>query len=122
MKQRVNKVIFVGTALLLGGLIYAWICHLLGFGLPCLFRVMTGWQCPGCGVSRMCICLLKGDVQGAFAANGVLLFALPGLIAVIVDSTVRYIREGCWRTKGWSTVLVWILTVALLAFGIVRNL
>ncbi len=122
MKSRIRKVIAIGVALLAGGLAYALICRWLGFGIPCLFYTVTGWQCPGCGVSRMCLCLLAGDIRGAYQANPVLLFALPALIAVLVDATVRYVRKGCWRTKGWSTVLVWILIVVLLVFGVVRNL
>ena len=122
MKRRTYKVMIIVTALLIGGLCYAWVCSLLGFGVPCLFRLATGWQCPGCGVSRMCMRLLNGDFSGAFAANPVLLIILPALLAVLADATIRYIRKGIWRTEGWSSVLVYILIIVLLTFGVVRNL
>lgn len=122
MKHRTYKVIAISTALLIGGLCYAWICSFLGFGIPCLFRLITGWQCPGCGVTRMCMRLLKGDLAGAFAANPVLLVTLPGLIALLADATLRYIRKGRWTPEGWSSVLVLILTAILLIFGVLRNL
>ena len=121
MRQRLRKVTVTAIVLLAIGIVYAIVCRLLGFGIPCVFRLVTGWQCPGCGVSRMCLCLLSGDLQGAYAANPVLLFCLPALVAVLADATVRYVRDGGWRTKGWSTVLAWTLIAVLLVFGVLRN-
>lgn len=122
MNQRIHKVIAISVALLLGGLAYALICRWLGFGIPCGFYVVTGWQCPGCGVSRMCLCLLRGDLAGAFAVNPVLLLSLPLFIALAVDVAVRYIRTGVCRPQGWSAVLVWVLIVVMLIYGVLRNL
>ena len=122
MKKRLRRVLVIVLGLSAVGLIYALVCRWLGFGLPCLFRTVTGWQCPGCGVSRMCLCLLKGDMQGAYRANPVLLLSLPVLVAVLGDSTVRYVRGGGWRTKGWSTVMTWILVAVLLTYGVLRNI
>lgn len=34
------------------------------FGCP--IRFMTGISCPGCGMTRAYLCLLRGDVEGAF--------------------------------------------------------
>lgn len=122
MKRRVLQVIAISVALLFGGLTYALICRWLGFGIPCPFYTVTGWQCPGCGVSRMCLSLLHGDIAAAYGANPALLLTLPLFLALAVDVSVRYIRTGVRRPQGWSAVLVWILVVILLAFGVVRNI
>ena len=122
MKQRLHKVVFAGAALLVVGCIYAFVCHRLGWGLPCLFRLYTGLQCPGCGVSRMCMALLRLDFAGAWAANPALLCLLPMLIAIGVDMTVRYVRTGSANPKGWSQIATWIAIAVLVAFGILRNL
>lgn len=122
MKRRALKVILILSALLVGGLIYAILWRVLGIGLPCVFYTTTGLQCPGCGVSRMCLSLLKLDFKGAFSANPALLCLLPVLLAIGTDACVRYVRTGRCRTKGWSTVLVWISTAILLVFGIIRNI
>ena len=37
-----------------------------GFGLPCPFLALTGWQCPLCGGTRMGSALLHGDLVSAF--------------------------------------------------------
>ncbi|MFD9790114.1 DUF2752 domain-containing protein [Streptomyces sp. NPDC059070] len=43
----------------------------------CVFHLVTGWNCPACGGTRMTYALLHGDMAGAFEANPVLLAALP---------------------------------------------
>lgn len=40
-----------------------------GIGIPCLFRLVTGFQCPGCGNSRAVLALLRLDLQAAFGYN-----------------------------------------------------
>jgi Protein of unknown function (DUF2752) len=48
-----------------------------GFGLPCPFREVTGWNCPLCGGTRMGSALLHLEIGAAFAFNPL---ALVGLI------------------------------------------
>lgn len=121
MKLRLRKTAILYISLLFGGIVYALVCSWLGFGIPCIIRKTTGLLCPGCGVSRMCIALLKFDFQTAFDANPMVLVLSPFLLAILTDVTVRYIKTGSTQTKGWSTVLVYVIVVVLLVFGIIRN-
>ena len=50
-----------------------------GVGLPCPFRMVTGWNCPLCGGTRMGDALLHLDIGAAFGYNPM---ALVGLVAV----------------------------------------
>jgi hypothetical protein len=50
-----------------------------GVGLPCPFRLLTGWNCPLCGGTRMGGALLHGDVAAAWSFNPV---ALVGLLVL----------------------------------------
>ena len=34
--------------------------------LPCLFKQLTHFDCPGCGMQRSFLLLLSGDVVGSF--------------------------------------------------------
>jgi len=36
------------------------------FFLPCPFKALTGFDCPGCGFQRSFVALLKGDWQESF--------------------------------------------------------
>jgi len=47
-----------------------------GVGLPCPFRLATGWDCPLCGATRMGAALLHGDVGGAWAYNPLVLVGI----------------------------------------------
>ncbi|WP_197677223.1 DUF2752 domain-containing protein [Friedmanniella luteola] len=47
-----------------------------GVGLPCPFRMATGWECPLCGGTRLGSALLHGDLVAAFAYNPVVLVGL----------------------------------------------
>lgn len=58
-----------------------------GIGLPCLFRLGTGWDCPFCGGTRMAAGLLRGDLLGAIGYN-------PALFVVAVLLGLRSIGWG----------------------------
>lgn len=46
----------------------------------CIFRQLTGWQCPGCGAQRAVHDLLHGDVIGAISHNIFFVIAVPFLL------------------------------------------
>lgn len=53
----------------------------LGHGCP--IRWLTGIPCPGCGLSRAYLALLRGDLAGAFAFHP-LFWAVPVLILAVL--------------------------------------
>ena len=69
----------------LGGL-YTLELFTLGYGIPCYFREVTGYMCPGCGTSTMMLAFMRLDFASAFVANPVAFFAFPAwvLISVLV--------------------------------------
>ena len=75
-------------------------CVLYITGIGCLIRFVTGISCPGCGISRALIALLKGDIASAFYYHP--LFWLPMVIAVLwffrrkwSRAQVRWFLIGC---------------------------
>lgn len=105
----------------MGGCAYALFCRLTGFGIPCVFHRITGWQCPGCGVSRMCLSLLHGDLRAAWHYNAAILCLLPVFALIFGNIAVRYVRSGKARPDPWANVLLWLCAAALLVFGVLRN-
>ena len=93
-----------------------------GVFLPCPFRTLTGWWCPGCGLTRATHHLLRGDVTQALRYN---LFVAV-VLAAISASWIAWFRQSAGRSVTWtSRVPVWsqILAGALLVgFAVVRNL
>lgn len=47
------------------GMLYCIWLHCTGLGIPCLFYLWTGFKCPGCGITRMCLALLSGYPEKA---------------------------------------------------------
>lgn len=90
--------------------------HARGFGFPtCPFRLLTGWNCPGCGGLRMTHDLLHGNVGAAVVDNAFLLVGLPMLALWFV---LRW-RSG--RQLMPKTAVV-IVIVAAVTWTVVRNL
>ena len=121
-QKRIHTVLRVCAVLLAGGCAYAWICTRLGFGIPCPLYSLTGLQCPGCGVSRMAISLLKLDFQAAWDYNPAIMALLPWMAAVAADYIRGYIQTGTHRLRNWADVSLYIMIAILLLFGVARNL
>jgi hypothetical protein len=75
---------YVG-AFFAGGLGLSALYATTGLGLPCPFRLLTGWDCPLCGGTRMGDALLHGDVPAAFGFNPLALvgLAILGVLGVV---------------------------------------
>ena len=109
------------AGLLLAGVAYGWLAAHVG-GIPCLFHQITGLQCPGCGVTRMCLRLLHGDLTGAFRENQGVFCLLP-VGAVLAGSRAgQYVKYGRTRFRPWENGLVWGMVIILLGFGLLRNI
>lgn len=85
----------------------------------CPLYQITGWHCPGCGITRAAHALLHGDVAGALAKNPLIVGATPILAGYCIW---KRRREG----RGWTTTIssraVIGLLVILLAFAVLRNI
>ena len=121
-KNRRNEVIKSILILLGIGVLYALFTSLTGLRIPCVIYAKTGLYCPGCGVTRMCLSLLKLDFKTAFACNQLLFLSLPFLGGILATTLYRYIRYGTARVGKVGNVLLLLLIVLFLGFGILRNL
>ena len=102
---------------LVGGLAYIGLAdpHRPGFLYPgCPFKMLTGWNCPGCGGLRMTHDVLHGDLSAAIVDNVFLLFGLPMLAVWLL---VRW-RRG---ERLLPVPLMVTVGVATVMWTIVRN-
>ena len=119
--QRLLRLLLFWGGMFLLGFCYAAFAARFG-GLPCVFRLITGWKCPGCGVTHMCLALLHGDFAGAFRENGAVLCLSPVIAAMLIHQSIRYVRVGSLRLLAWEDILACAMAVILVLFGIGRNL
>ena len=120
--ERKRRLLVGGGALLALGLGYALWVRLTGLAIPCPFYAVTGRLCPGCGVTRLCLALLRWDWTAAWDANPVLLLMLPVLTVLGVRMAVRYVREDSAAGPKWESALLWTMTALLIVWGAARNL
>lgn len=65
--------------------------------LPCLFKSITHFDCPGCGMQRSFILLMKKDFVASF-------FMYPALIPVIL-LFLFLIVHVCFKIKNGDSIL-----------------
>lgn len=105
-------------ALALGALAYVGLGdpHRPGFLFPpCPFRLMTGWNCPGCGGLRMTHDLLHGNLHQAVIDNVFLLAGIPALIGWLLW------RRHTGRPLA-TPMMIATVVVAAIAWTVVRNM
>lgn len=121
MKKRLLRLIVICAAFLVGGCAYAIFVRATGLAIPCLFYTLTGLKCPGCGVTRMALCLLRLDFAGAWRQNPAILCLLPVGAAVAADIAVCYVQNGVRLPHKWANFAIWGMIAVLSVFGVVRN-
>lgn len=121
-KHRLKRLLLLAGLILGIGLAYAVFVRLSGLSIPCPFHAVTGLLCPGCGVTRMCLALLRLDFAAAWQANPVLLLLLPVLAALLIRQAMRYVKTGRSTLSRRESALVWGMAAVLLLWGIARNL
>lgn len=93
-----------------------------GVFLPCPFRTLTGWWCPGCGLTRATHHLFRGDLSEALRYNVLVVLVLT----VIFAGWATWLVQAAGRPVRWvARVPVWTQVAAgtvLVAFAVVRNL
>ncbi len=121
-KERLVRVLAgAGAAVAATLALVAWL-RWSGEGLVCPLWRATGLYCPGCGVSRMCLRLLRLDLAGAFRANPLLLVTAPGMGALLLGRAWRYVRAGDRGTPRWEERTWLALAGVFLLYGVLRNL
>lgn len=101
-------------------IIYFILSELLDVGIPCLFYEITGYYCPGCGITRLLFSLLKLDFYQAFRYNP-LIFIL--IIITGIYWLVKFILKKFMNISiEIPNYVYYILLVIVIIFGILRNI
>jgi hypothetical protein len=61
--------------------------------LPCLFKQLTSFDCPGCGMQRSFLLLLRGDVSGSVNTYPALIPVLLLFVFLLLHLVFK-IRKG----------------------------
>lgn len=120
MRLRLKKVAKKYAIVLIIGVAYLVWVLCTDLKIPCIINVITGYDCPACGVTRMFAALFRLDFVTAYNYNKYLMINGPIILALIFYSDYRYIRTGS-ANLGWLNVILWLEIIMALAFGVLRN-
>lgn len=120
-QKRLAHVCLITAAVLALGIGYGLFAMTTGYGIPCIYKLFTGLDCPSCGVSRMFLSLMRLDFAAAFGYNPVIFCMLPLLFLVGARWVYQYIRYGRTQPEKWMVYAGIAMLSALIIFGFVRN-
>lgn len=112
-----------GSAVLTAALVvvYHWDPETAGFFPVCPFRTVTGYYCPGCGMTRALHQLMHGNIL--LAANYNLLFVVSAPFCAywcISQFTFVVFGYNLPRVR-IPDKLLWAAPILVVAFGVIRN-
>jgi hypothetical protein len=117
MKKLISYLVFLFLFIF-----YFIIGHYTGLYIPCIFHLVTGLWCCGCGGTRMFISIFKGNFKQAFYYNQLLFISLPLFIFFYLDLLLSFIIKKEPLYKKVPNWIYYIYIVILIIFMIIRNI
>jgi hypothetical protein len=114
-------IVLIATAVGMGATVFFFNPDTHGFYPVCMFHLLTGLNCPGCGATRALYALLHGNFPLALKDNA--LFVL--MLAALAVWGGRFIL---WKLKNQPTTFnlppkfLWMFLVVAVIFAVARNL
>ena len=124
VNMTVKRKVFLGLFTLVAAtaIVVLWLYDPVGGAFPypkCLFKQVTGLDCPGCGSARAFHALFNGRFADAWAVNPAVFFAIPLATAAIIAEMRPYSRL---RRILLSVPAMSALLTAIILWTIFRNL
>lgn len=92
-----------------------------GVAPKCLFKMLTGYDCPGCGSQRALHAFLHGNIAEAWHYNPFVFFAVPAAAFYIFAEATRKKNPQLHRAATAPLFIV-LLIVAVITYTVARNL
>lgn len=92
------------------------------FYFKCIFRTLTGFDCPTCGMQRSIIALFSGEINKAFWHNPYLTLMLPYFATLILTSFLNWdIVQNAKKILS-HPITIATLVILMIAWWMIRNL
>lgn len=119
--KKLKLIACIGAALILM-LVYGLFDPMQTFFPKCIFNMLTGWQCPGCGSQRAVHQLLHGNFLQAFYLNALL---MPAFLYGMIGMIMPVVNPSKWdnvRRKYFGSKASYAAIMIIMLFFIGRNL
>lgn len=114
------RTILILSAIVILILIYGFFDPSAHFFPRCIFKSLTGLDCPGCGSQRALHALLHADIIAAWRFNAMLVLSIPPLAVMAAAAVMRTRYPGFYAAMN-STKAIYIWLVAITLWWILRN-
>lgn len=109
--------VFLGTAVILK---LGWLDRLPQ--IPCMFVLVFGMYCPGCGGTRAAKALLEGRVLASFLYHPLVLYAVVLYLWFMVSHTLSLIGVKHIRPMKYRNIYLWIALLIVVLNFVVKNI
>lgn len=122
-RWRLNRIIYL---VIFGiGMVAAYLLPLLPYRMPmCLFKLITGYPCAGCGMTRAVVEAAHGHFLKAFEWHPLGLAFFIGVWSVVFVFSYELLTNKplAWDLwlKRWGVVLAWVAFFAFLLLWLLR--
>lgn len=118
-RRKVNIVLISAFLLFAGCLLY--LLAQMGWGIPCVFRLLTKLRCPGCGNTRFVLLALHGDFREALRSNYFCLLEFIYLAWVYISVLKKYYATGKITYVSKYPAMDIMVLIILVLWAVVRN-
>ena len=116
-----KKIALTGLAGVIGIVYYFVLVH-FHFSIPCIFHLLTGLQCPGCGVTRMIVYLLHLNFRAAFYQNQAIFILFPFILYFAGKLYISWLFRKKYILCKVENILLYSMVFVLLVFAVWRNI
>lgn len=123
MKERLYKTLKPIFLLILVGGIYVVLIYTTGFKIPCPIKFATGFDCPGCGISRVLLSYLRLDFKTAFFTNPVITVILPIMFGDYVYHKYLYVVHNNKKPfNKLENISMYVMIGSLILYAAIKNI
>lgn len=119
--HRMKRVAFWAALFVIIGFLYSVFVSYAHFGIPCMFHIITGLKCPGCGITASLMSILHFDFYSALKYNMFIPLIIIYILLVFIHTSCHYIKTGKFHLGSGSNVIDIIFLAVFLLWWILRN-
>lgn len=113
----------LGAAAVLAGVTKGFPMQMKIFSLPCIFWELTGYYCPGCGGTRACAALFRGEIVRSFLCHPVVVYTAVVFAWYMISHTIEYLTRGRLAVgMRYRDLYLYLAAAIILIQWVVRNL
>ena len=90
----------------------------------CPFKILTSYECPGCGSQRAIHYLLNWKIGSAIKANALLVLSIPYVLLLIFTELLKSKSRFFTRLYNilYSSIAIWTVFLIIVFWWFARNL